>query len=89
MPLPEGMHSGQDDFLSEATDEPEDHDIDMLDVMEAMGAHFHEHHADIMRWSWKLFCRKWVRLIKWAAEEREKERQREVDRAFEKLREGR
>lgn len=89
MPLPEGHTSGKDDLVTEATDEPTPSGFDILDVMEAMGTHFHEHHAAIMRWSWKLFCRKWVRLIKWAAEEREKERIKEQDRVFAELRGGR
>lgn len=49
--------------------------LDLLDVVEAMSAHFHEHHREILtRWSWKLFCAKWVRLIA-AAEREEAERE--------------
>lgn len=90
MPLPATYADGHEDasaVRSEDIDEPdEERGIDLLEIMEAMSAHFHEHHEAIMRWSWKLFCRKWARLMAWAAEEREKERQREQDRAFEELR---
>jgi len=45
-----------------------------------MCAHFHEHHREIMRWPWKLFCAKWARMLKQLAEQQEKERQRELER---------
>ena len=70
---------------------PEEHreSIDILDVLEAMSAHFKEHHEAIIHWSWKLFCRKWARLMKWAYEEQQRKAQQEQDRAFAELREGR
>lgn len=66
---------------------PEEHreSIDILDVLEAMSAHFKEKHEAIMQWSWKLFCRKWARLMKWAYEERQREAKRAQDRAFAEL----
>lgn len=59
--------------------------FDLLDLLEAMSAHFHEHHEAIMRWSWKLFCAKWVRLIKFAAEEKARKQQREREDEMRRL----
>jgi hypothetical protein len=42
----------------------------MLDLLEGMSAHFHEHHEAILRWTWKLFCAKWARLIRATATQR-------------------
>jgi hypothetical protein len=41
-----------------------------------MGAHFHEHHADVVRWPWKIFCRKWARLLAATVGERKRELKR-------------
>lgn len=57
----------------------------MLDVVEAMSAHFHEHHEAIMRWSWKLFCVKWVRLIQAMERQRERDHADEVEAQFQQL----
>jgi hypothetical protein len=66
--------------------------LDILTITEAMGAHFHEHHHDIVRWSWKLFCAKWARMIKqlWEQQQRddERERQRQRDQGFAELTSG-
>lgn len=43
---------------------------DLLDLIEAMGSHFHEHQADILAWSWPMFCAKWRRLVIAAAQDR-------------------
>lgn len=46
-----------------------------------MGTHFHEHHDDVARWSWRLFCAKWARLMVQVARQerdrRDQERERE------------
>lgn len=47
---------------------------------------FHEHHDAIMRWSWKLFCAKWVRLIAAFDQQRKTEQKQREDAEFEKLR---
>lgn len=41
-----------------------------------MGAHFHEHHAEMMRWPWKVFCRKWARFLDATVVERRRELRR-------------
>lgn len=46
--------------------------VDVLDVLEGMGAHLHEHHSDMLAWPWRLFCAKWARTM--VAGVREKER---------------
>lgn len=50
-----------------------------------MSERYHEHHREIMSWSWKLFCAKWVRLIEWSAKEKQKQDKRREDQAFEEL----
>lgn len=52
--------------------EEEEATLDFYDIQEAMSAHFKEHLADIRRWSWRVFCDKWVRLIKYAREEQDR-----------------
>lgn len=47
--------------------------INLQDAIEGISAHFHEHHDAIMRWSWKLFCSKWQRMLDYASR-REAER---------------
>ena len=83
MPLPLTYASGQEQPIATLDEAQEVFDI--LDVMEAMSAHFKEKHEAIMQWSWKLFCRKWARLMKWAYEERERKAKQEQDRAFDEL----
>lgn len=67
-------------------DDGERAQIDLLDVLEALSTHFHEHHAAIMTWSWKLFCAKWARMnVQVARQERDKrerEREREQERRW-------
>lgn len=60
--------------------------MDMLLVVEAMSAHFREHHEAIMRWSWKLFCAKWIRLIEAADKERKKREHELIEAEYERLR---
>lgn len=64
--------------------------MELLDVMEAMGAHFHEHHDDICAWSWRLFCAKWARMTVQLAQQerarREREREQEHERRLEAMR---
>lgn len=60
--------------------------MDLLDVFEAMSYQFKEHHEAIMRWSWKLFCAKWVRLIAAMDRQRQADEKRRVEEEFERLR---
>lgn len=43
--------------------------LDFYDIQEAMSAHFKAHLSEIRTWSWRIFCDKWCRLLKYAAEE--------------------
>lgn len=53
--------------------------LHLLDVIEAMGAHFHEHQAEVLRWPFKLFCAKWRRMVvQVARREAERERSRRI-----------
>ncbi|HLZ20729.1 MAG TPA: hypothetical protein VKQ30_01215 [Ktedonobacterales bacterium] len=54
-------------------------------MIEAIGACFHEHHADIVRWAWKLFCAKWARMLEVAEAERQREQERERERTRQHL----
>ena len=58
----------------------------MLAVLEALGAHFHEHHADLLRMPWLVFCGKWVRLIEYEARERVRKRRQAEERERDELR---
>lgn len=37
--------------------------LDLLDVVDSLSAHYHEHLDAILAWSWRLFCTRWVRMI--------------------------
>jgi len=54
-------------------------------VVEAMSEHYHEHHESIMAWSWRFFCRKWVRLIIWMGKEQAKQHEQQQQQEFERL----
>ncbi len=76
----EGVGGGAMEAIPDPDDGPS-----MLDVLEGMSAHFHEHHSDIVRWPWKLFCAKWVRLITastrdWEERQRDEEAREERER---------
>jgi len=59
----------------------------MLDVLDAMASHYGETTREMLtRWSWKLFCAKWRRLVEYMAVEREKRRDREREEEFARLR---
>lgn len=58
----------------------------MLTIIEAMSYQFKEHHEAIMRWSWKLFCAKWVRLIQAMDRQRKRDEEQRVEAEFERLR---
>jgi hypothetical protein len=62
--------------------------LDFLLIIEAMSNYFREHHEAIMRWSWKLFCAKWVRLIQAADRQRQAAEKRRVEEEFERLRQA-
>ena len=65
--------------------------LNILDVCEAIGAHFHEHHDAVVAWSWRLFCAKWARMTVQVArqerERRDREREREREQRLRELRE--
>lgn len=67
-------------------DEDDGESFPGLALLEAMGTHFHEHHEAILRWSWKLFCAKWCRLLDWAADEEVKRQQKETEQTYAELR---
>lgn len=52
----------------------------LLDIIEALSMHFHEHQAAILRWPFKLFCVKWRRMTVQLAK-RDAERERDQQRA--------
>lgn len=43
-----------------------------------------ERHETILRWSWKLFCRKWCRWILHAEREQARQRARDAEREAER-----
>jgi hypothetical protein len=59
--------------------------LDLLEICEAMGTHFHEHQLELLRWPWKLFCAKWVRLLEAGARERARQEQRRVEQELREL----
>lgn len=79
------------DTAATSGDGEESATIDLLDVCEAIGTHFHEHHDAIVAWSWKLFCVKWARMtVQVATQERDRrarEREREQEQRARDLRE--
>lgn len=50
--------------------------MQLLDIVEALSAHFHEHHEAVLRWPFRLFCAKWRRMMVQVAK-RESERKRD------------
>lgn len=61
--------------------------FDLLDVTESLGNHFREHHLEIVRWPWKLFCAKWARMLEQTARRLVKERrEREAREREERMR---
>lgn len=63
------------------TDDPDEcgAGFQFLDVIEALGSHFHEHQAAVLRWPWKLFCVKWRRMtVQLAKRDAERERDKQV-----------
>lgn len=70
----------------QAGDEDEPGGLDILDVLDAMASHYGETTLEMLRrWSWKLFCARWRRLIEYMEVEREKQREREREEAFRRL----
>lgn len=51
--------------------------LDVFDVLGAMSGHLHEHHTEMLGWSWKVFCVQWARTM--VAGVRERERKRDED----------
>lgn len=62
--------------------------LDALDLIEALARRHDETTADVLAWSWKLFCARWARLYTWTAQERERQQAREIEREFAKLHAG-
>lgn len=48
-------------------------------MIEGLGAVYHEHHAEVMAWPFKVFCRKWSRLLEVEAERQREREDREAD----------
>lgn len=78
--------AADDDDDDEA--EPPAEGMDLHDLLEALGTHLHEHLDTILRWPWKVFCRKWARLLDWLAAEEERKEQERIEREYEQLRQG-
>ena len=54
-----------------------------MDILDAMSSHYGDPIDHILaRWSWKLFCARWRRLIDYTANEREKREKEEREREF-------
>lgn len=51
----------------------------MLDVVDAMSAHYHEHHQELMAWPWRLYCAKWARMLIAFAKEEKRKKEREIE----------
>ena len=51
-----------------------------------MSAHYKEHRDALMSWSWKLFCHRWVRLIRFSAEEAERREEQRRQNEYDRLR---
>lgn len=62
--------------------------LDALELIEALGRRHEESTAQVLAWSWKIFCARWGQLYAWSAKERERQEAREVERAFAKLHAG-
>jgi len=58
----------------------------VLDVVDAMSAHYHEHHQELMAWPWRLFCAKWARMILYAAKEAKRRKDKEIEQEQQRLR---
>lgn len=37
--------------------------LDLLDVVDSLSNHYHEHLDAILAWSWRLFCARWIRML--------------------------
>ena len=72
---------------SEGAEAGEGGGLEILDVLDAMASHYGETTREMLKfWSWKLFCRRWERLVDYMEGERAKRRDREREEAFERLR---
>lgn len=69
---------GRDDaaeaFARAQEPEPAALHLDILDVLDAMSGHYHEHRRELLRWPWKLFGAQWGRMLIAAAKEAERQR---------------
>lgn len=59
---------------------------DVLDILDGMSSHYHEHHEALLRWSWKLFCAKWARWLTWAYADEDRRAEQERERQLAELR---
>lgn len=37
--------------------------LDLLDVVDALSSHYHEHLDALLAWGWRLFCARWARML--------------------------
>jgi len=75
-------------FDCEDDEEENDTQLNFADVLEAMSAHYHEHFDALLRWSWKLFCHRWCRLIVHAAKEAERQEQQRREQEISRLKQA-
>lgn len=59
--------------------------MDLLQVVENLCAHYQERHSDVMRWPWKLFCAKWVRVLEAIRQQQRERREREIEHGQRRL----
>jgi hypothetical protein len=60
--------------------------MEMLDIIDAICSHYGETHNEVQqRWSWKLFCAKWKRLIDYSLEEEKKRDREKQEREFKEM----
>lgn len=60
--------------------------LDILDVLDAMASHYGEPMLEMLqRWSWKLFCARWRRLVEYSAAETKRREEQEREAAFQRL----
>lgn len=59
---------------------------DVLDILDGMSSHYHEHHEALLRWPWKLFCAKWARWLTWAYADEDRRAEQERERQLAELR---
>ncbi|HET8905957.1 MAG TPA: hypothetical protein VFN11_03230 [Ktedonobacterales bacterium] len=69
-----------------ATADPDGGTLDLLDVVDSLSNHYHEHLDAILAWSWRLFCARWARMLDAEARRMVRERERSETREQEQER---